>query len=258
MTKPKKMTKKKIQSYATRLRDMASRMKETASTLEEEARRATSGQEAGNLSNTPMHLADVGTAVYQQELSATLLENEEYLLGEIQAALDRVDKGTFGACESCGAMIRAERLEVLPYTRYCLSCAEKIQAGLPVNINTGRPLVGAETANPHDDPKETAGFHVAGDRPTFTGLETAHAAGDTHAAGEPGGGSAVGGLAGTTVGEGDPKDADLEDAMGSGAFDVNLEAKAPEGEPGYGGPSGGAVGGTPAGKRARGGDKAKG
>lgn len=75
-------------------------------------------------------------------------------------------------------------------------------------------------------------------------------AGDIYAAGAPGGGSAVGGLAGTNVGDGSPDNADIDAAGGSSEFDVALDA---DEEEGYAGVSGGAVGGTPAGKRARGG-----
>jgi hypothetical protein len=65
-------------------------------------------------------------------------------------------------------------------------------------------------------------------------------------------GTAVGGLAGTNVGEGDPADTDLEDAMGSGNFDVAIEELNDE-KIAYSGPAGGAVGGTPANRRAVGG-----
>jgi hypothetical protein len=44
-----------------------------------------------------------------------------------------------------------------------------------------------------------------------------------HAAGTAGGGTAVGGLAGTNIGDGDPNDGDLESALGSGQYDVNLD-----------------------------------
>jgi hypothetical protein len=74
-------------------------------------------------------------------------------------------------------------------------------------------------------------------------------AGDRHAAGAPAGGSAVGGLAGTNIGDGSPENADIDAAGGGGNFDIELEAD----EEAYGGFGGGAVGGTPAGKRARGG-----
>jgi hypothetical protein len=76
------------------------------------------------------------------------------------------------------------------------------------------------------------------------------AAGDSYAAGTPGGGLASGGLAGTNVGHGDPDDVDLEDAMGNGEEDTAGED---EGGRAYSGPAGGAVGGSPAEKRAKGG-----
>ncbi len=73
---------------------------------------------------------------------------------------------------------------------------------------------------------------------------------DIHAAGTPGGGTASGGLAGTNAPTGDPDDVDLEDAMGSGIDDSAGEDR---GGPPYSGIHGGAVGGTPAEKRASGG-----
>jgi RNA polymerase-binding transcription factor DksA len=72
--------------------------------------------------------------------------------------------------------------------------------------------------------------------------------GDRHAAGTPAGGTEVGGLAGTNIGDGSPDNADLEQAM---AGDLDEEA-AGDGPP-YGGISGGAVGGTPAEGRSSGG-----
>jgi hypothetical protein len=72
-------------------------------------------------------------------------------------------------------------------------------------------------------------------------------AGDRHAAGTPAGGTDVGGLAGTNIDDGDPDNADLEARM---AGEVEDE---PEDGPPYAGFSGGAVGGTPAELRSKGG-----
>lgn len=80
--------------------------------------------------------------------------------------------------------------------------------------------------------------------------------GDPHAAGTPGGGTAVGGLAGTNVGHGEPENADLERAFGSSGGDDEEDAE--ELNTAYGGPAGGAVGGTPAGKRNVGGKTRRG
>jgi DnaK suppressor protein len=242
------MDKKRQARFREQLLEMARRLRGDIAGLEDQARSATGGEAGGNLSNTPMHLADLGTEVYMQELNATLLENEQYIGDEVVAALGRIERGTFGTCERCGRPIAEERLELLPYTRYCTPCAEAVQAGRPVNLNEGRPHDGSDTLNPHDDrdapePEDEFG-------PDDLAGPGDHA--DIHAAGTAGGGTAIGGLAGTNIGEGDPASADLENAMGSGNFDVALEAEQDDATP-YSGPAGGAVGGTPAGKRAVGG-----
>ncbi len=51
-----------------------------------------------------------------------LVATQRLTLREIEAALARVDSGTYGRCEACGEPIIAERLEVLPHTRYCVQC----------------------------------------------------------------------------------------------------------------------------------------
>jgi hypothetical protein len=69
------------------------------------------------------------------------------------------------------------------------------------------------------------------------------------AVGTPGGGTEVGGLAGTNIADGDPALTNIDRAMGSDARGEDSE----DGGPPYAGPSGGAVGGTPAQVRASGG-----
>ncbi len=247
--------------YRARLEQMAGRVRDTAANLEEQVRTPTGGEAGGGIGNVPMHLGDVGTAAFTQELSATLLENEAYIRDEVTAALGRLDAGTFGRCERCGTAVPDERLDALPYTRFCTPCAAETNAGVAVNLNVGRPPArGDEYSRPDGDP-ETGETPRTGERSDsrdrlFTDLEPAAAdaehTGDVHAAGTAGGGTAVGGLAGTNVADGDPDAAGLEDAMGSGNFDADLDADDPRTD-GYGGSAGGAVGGTPAGKRARGG-----
>ncbi|AFR49160.1 MULTISPECIES: TraR/DksA family transcriptional regulator [Gordonia] len=53
------------------------------------------------------------------------LERSRVRLDEIGAALDRVGSGAYGHCETCGAPIGAERLEVLPAARQCVRCAAR-------------------------------------------------------------------------------------------------------------------------------------
>ncbi len=109
------------------------------------------------------------------------------------------------------------------------------------------------TGGPQDRPVEINMTDLAAAEPDRFGQR--RDAGDPYAAGTPGGGSSVGGLAGTNVGDGDPDNADLERALGSGIHDNAQDAEEEDDLPldlPLGGPSGGAVGGTPAGLRASG------
>lgn len=107
-----------------------------------------------------------------------------------------------------------------------------------------------------EHPAALAGQRRSGEQSPTTAPRSSdvdNAGGDLHAAGTPGGGTAVGGLAGTNAGGGDPGDEALEEAMGSGNFDVAADAEEAGSDEGYAGPSGGVVGGTPANKRSPGG-----
>jgi RNA polymerase-binding transcription factor len=68
---------------------------------------------------------DTATVTYDRELDYTLEENSEGVLREIDAALQRIDDGTYGICEVCGKPIGEERLEAMPWTRLCIDDARK-------------------------------------------------------------------------------------------------------------------------------------
>ncbi len=57
------------------------------------------------------------------EIALGLLGNEREILDECRAALERIESGKFGACETCAKPIAKHRLMALPYTRLCVSCA---------------------------------------------------------------------------------------------------------------------------------------
>lgn len=85
----------------------------------------------GNLSNMPLHMADVGSENYDQEFTLGLIQNEQVVLDQIEDALARIEAGTFGRCEECDAPIAKSRLQALPYTRYCIDCQRKIEEREP-------------------------------------------------------------------------------------------------------------------------------
>lgn len=250
------MTTKRMEFFRRVLEAMDGRLQGDIQSLEEQARSGLGGEAGGDLSNAPMHLADLGTAQYIQELNATLYENEEFIRLEVRDALGRLDRGTYGLCERCGQAVMEERLEVLPYTRYCTACSAEVADGAAVDLNAGRPeggLGGFERRHGDDDENAEHSGLEDRDQP-FTDNAPRRGADheDIHAVGTAGGGTAIGGLAGTNVGEGDPDDGDLEEAMGSGNYDQAREDDH-EDTTSYSGPSGGAVGGAVADRRATGG-----
>jgi RNA polymerase-binding protein DksA len=86
-------------------------------------------EETGEESVYDNHLGDTATATYDRELGYTLEQSEENLLKEIDAALVRIDEGTYGTCRICGRPIGEERLEAVPWTTLCIDDARKEERG---------------------------------------------------------------------------------------------------------------------------------
>ncbi|MHB0858860.1 MAG: TraR/DksA family transcriptional regulator [Anaerolineae bacterium] len=68
------------------------------------------------------HLADVGTEAFEQERNAGQRRDEELMLADVEAALERIERGVYGICQRCGLKIDADRLQALPTARFCFSC----------------------------------------------------------------------------------------------------------------------------------------
>jgi DnaK suppressor protein len=65
-------------------------------------------------------LADTATVTVDREMDYSLEENTHHVLREIDAALARIDAGTYGICTRCGEPIGEERLEAMPYVTLCI------------------------------------------------------------------------------------------------------------------------------------------
>jgi RNA polymerase-binding transcription factor DksA len=220
------MNAAQMMAYRDRLWQQIGRLQRDASSVSQQAFGPIAGQVAGERSNAPTHPGDVGTEAYLLELNATLLENEEYLVKECLAAARRIAEGEFGRCENCGRQIARARLDAIPFTRHCTPCAEVLDPGPQINLNAGRP----------DD--------------RFARLPSPNT-GRGFASHLPGGGTAFGGPAGCKAGKGKPT-AKRQDAMGSGDSDIDETSPADGPQAGRAGVT---VRGTPAGKRARNGNR---
>jgi DnaK suppressor protein len=88
---------------------------------------------AGELSSFDQHPGDSGTETFEMEKNVSLLEQVDDELAEIDAAAQRLERGTYGTCQACGRPIGDDRLEALPATRFCVEDQAKAerQAGYP-------------------------------------------------------------------------------------------------------------------------------
>lgn len=128
--KPKKnqagLNSREIEHFREMLLDKRRELVGDMSHMEREALRSASGT---NLSNLPMHMADMGTDNYEQEFTLGLVEKERLLLREINQALAKIQDGTYGTCEGTSKPINKVRLEAQPWARYSIEHARQMERG---------------------------------------------------------------------------------------------------------------------------------
>jgi RNA polymerase-binding protein DksA len=117
-----------LDAFRQILLGLRARLRGDLDQMTDEALRRHQPDSSGNLSNVPLHMADVGTENYDQEFTLGLIENEQGTLELVHEALGRLDAGTFGVCQECGDPIAKPRLQALPYTRHCIQCARALES----------------------------------------------------------------------------------------------------------------------------------
>ncbi|MFQ5753249.1 MAG: TraR/DksA family transcriptional regulator [bacterium] len=93
--------------------------------MEDEALGKSRQDASGDLSNVPIHMADVGTDNYDRDLTIGLIQNGEEELRAIDEALERIGNKTYGTCEECGKKVSKARLTALPYVKNCIECQKQ-------------------------------------------------------------------------------------------------------------------------------------
>jgi DnaK suppressor protein len=122
------MKKADLKVYKERLVQLRARLRGDVSAMADAALRKTRSEASGDLSSMPIHMADIGSDNFEQEFTLSLMQNDEGTLDLIEAALERIEEGGYGSCTECGGNVPKTRLNALPYTPFCVKCAEKVQA----------------------------------------------------------------------------------------------------------------------------------
>ncbi len=120
-----KLNAKDLRYYRDLLLEKRRELVGDVSAMEEQALQAT----GGNLSNLPIHMADIGSDTFDQDFMLGLAETERARLREIDEALQRVVDKTYGICQMTGKPIPKARLDAKPWAKYTIEAARKLEGG---------------------------------------------------------------------------------------------------------------------------------
>jgi len=122
--KPKKLAKKVADFYRKLLIVKRDEIMGDISHISEETLKKSQKDASGDISGYTFHMADVATDSYDREFSLGLASKERGVLLEINNALQKIQEGNFGLCESCKRPISKVRLKAVPYATLCLKCQQ--------------------------------------------------------------------------------------------------------------------------------------
>src|SRR3990172_80281 len=94
-----------IKAYKERLLALRARLRGDVDGMADAALKRNRQQASGDLSSMPIHMADLGSDNFEQEFTISLMQTEEGTLAAVEAALERVEEGSYGKCDECGIVI---------------------------------------------------------------------------------------------------------------------------------------------------------
>lgn len=121
--------------YKKKLEEEKARVSKTINGIEDNtlfgdiSRTTSEKYSTGELSSYDNHIGDIGTDVYMHDMDNSLVSHERYVLDEINEALEKISDGSYGICENCHKKIDKERLDIIPETTLCASCAKELVKG---------------------------------------------------------------------------------------------------------------------------------
>ena len=123
------MTSIDTERFHDALVDERRRVEHALATLRDEHRGSLDEEVEEIAATSDNHLAETATATLGREIDYTLGDNAEQVIAEIDAALKRIEDGTYGTCTNCGREIPVQRLEANPWASLCIDCKRRAEGG---------------------------------------------------------------------------------------------------------------------------------
>ncbi len=116
---PVSRVKPEWQKYYQNLLDLHERLRNQMSGLAKESQ--------AEMENYSLHMGDSGTDNFDRDFALSLLSSDQDAIYEIEEALKRIEKGTFGVCELTNAKIPKARLDAIPWTRFTVEAQAQLE-----------------------------------------------------------------------------------------------------------------------------------
>lgn len=120
----KRWSKKELKYFSGRIIEKRLELVAAMGDLRENTQIADESSSSGD-STYSSHMADAGTDQGEREKAYYWLARENSYLRYLNRALEMINDGTFGICQTCGDLIDKERLDEVPHTSSCFSCKTK-------------------------------------------------------------------------------------------------------------------------------------
>lgn len=72
-------------------------------------------------------IGDMSSVAYSRDVLFNVSETKRQRIRDIEVALEKIENGEYGICASCGEQISPRRMEVRPFSRYCIECKTDIE-----------------------------------------------------------------------------------------------------------------------------------
>jgi len=128
------MNKKELQHFKDLLLKKRQELMDQMELIKEKEMTSTLKEATGDHSSYAFHMADQGTDCMEREKNFFYAQRDGRLLYHVDMALERIEKGNFGRCDSCGEYISFERLEAVPHARLCIQCKSSEEKVNQTNI----------------------------------------------------------------------------------------------------------------------------
>lgn len=118
----RKLAQSTLDRFRRRLDEERERLTKMIRDFEEDREEVRLTETASDRSPDP-NTAEGGSLAFEMEKELSLWQNAQEILAMVEEALERIDAATYGICDDCGSAIPVTRLDALPYTKLCVSCA---------------------------------------------------------------------------------------------------------------------------------------